>query len=89
MRGTWGRGWEARSLVLRGLVTAVGGKVRLSQGRAREQGRLHSLHCLLSQGGPQSSNYKYLLFVFPKSAHMEPSNRLNDSSVATREDGGA
>ena len=75
------------------LVTALGKGAWLSQGQG-ELGKckasLHSLQpCLLSQEGPLSSNYKYLLFVFPKSAHVEPSNRLNDPSVATGEGGGA
>lgn len=62
---------------------SCGRKIEAEPSGARKR-RLHSLQsCLLSQGGPQSSNYKYLLFVFLKSAHMEPSNRLNDLSVAT------
>lgn len=63
---------------------SYGRKGEAEPGQGREEGRLHSLQSyLLSQGGPQSSNYKYLLFVFLMSAHMEPSNRLNDPSVAT------
>lgn len=71
------------------LVTALGTGAWLSPwwggGGTRDLERQpHSLQpCLLSQEGPLSSNYKYLLFVFLKSAHMEPSNRLNDPSVAT------
>lgn len=58
-------------------------------GKGAWKAGLHSLPpCLLSQGGPQSSNYRHLLFVFLKPAHMEPSNRLNDPSVATYEGGG-
>lgn len=55
--------------------------------RRRDKGKWEaSTHtpqpCTCSQGGLQSSNYKYLLLVFLKSAYMEPSNRLNDPSVA-------
>lgn len=54
--------------------------MQLSEGGARENGKLaRSLQpCMLSQGGLESSDYKYLVFVFLKSAYMDSNNRLNE-----------
>lgn len=90
IRGTWGCGYVCHHMTQLSHMRTRDSCGRKGQGRARVKGRLHRLQsCLLSQGGPQSSSYKYLLFVFPKSAHVEPTNRLDDPSVATQEGGRA
>lgn len=67
------------------LETGLGTGVWLIWGAAGKgrKGNGKPVCTVCSPAGLPSSNYKYLLFVFLKSAHMEPSNRLNDLSVAT------
>jgi hypothetical protein len=57
-------------------------------GWAREGEKLAYAVCSPASSARQAqpSNYRYLLFVFLRSAHMEPGNRLSDPPAASKED---
>ena len=64
------------------------GEAELRQGKGR--GKTAPSAVLPAQPGrPSKQQFQVFIFVSLMSAHVEPSNRLNDPSVAIREDGGA
>ena len=76
------------------LGTALGTGVWLSWGASegsKGNGKQPAQSAALPAQPGRASEPQLQIFIicFPKSAHMEPSNILNDISVATREGGGA
>lgn len=54
-------------------------------GLAREDGKLARAICSHASSAREArhSNYRYLYFVFLRSAHVEPSNRLSNPLAAS------